>query len=80
MLHTKDCGRAIFERFISMEDRHLQMLLAATGDYAGGIDGAFGPVLVDRNLAEVADLVRIRNSLLLVPPVQLEELVAGFVE
>ncbi len=26
-----------------MEDRHLQMLLAATGDYAGGIDGAFGP-------------------------------------
>ena len=30
-----------------MEDRHLQMLLAATGDYAGGIDGAFGPLSND---------------------------------
>lgn len=27
-----------------MQDRHLQMLLAATGDYSGGIDGAFGPL------------------------------------
>ena len=27
-----------------METRHLQMLMAATGDYAGGIDGAFGPI------------------------------------
>lgn len=26
-----------------MELRHLQMLLAATGDYVGGIDGIFGP-------------------------------------
>ena len=26
-----------------MELRHLQMLLAATGDYAGGIDGIYGP-------------------------------------
>ncbi len=26
-----------------METRHLQMLLASTGDYDGGIDGAFGP-------------------------------------
>lgn len=27
-----------------METRHLQMLLASTGDYDGGIDGAYGPV------------------------------------
>lgn len=27
-----------------MEDRHLQMLLAATKDYTGGIDGQFGPL------------------------------------
>ena len=27
-----------------MQERHLQMLMAATGDYGGGIDGAFGPV------------------------------------
>ena len=27
-----------------MQERHLQMLMAATGDYAGGIDGAFGPM------------------------------------
>ncbi|MEW9918382.1 M15 family metallopeptidase [Marimonas sp. MJW-29] len=27
-----------------MLERHIQMLMAATGDYAGGIDGAFGPV------------------------------------
>ena len=27
-----------------MQIRHLQMLMAATGDYAGGIDGAFGPI------------------------------------
>lgn len=27
-----------------MEHRHLQMLLAATGDYTGGIDGILGPI------------------------------------
>lgn len=26
-----------------MEDRHLQMVMAATGDYSGGIDGILGP-------------------------------------
>ena len=34
-----------------MEDRHIQMLLAATGDYAGGIDGAFGPISTTAMLA-----------------------------
>ena len=34
-----------------MEDRHLQMLLAATSDYPGGIDGAFGPMSTDAMLA-----------------------------
>ncbi|NNE50804.1 MAG: M15 family metallopeptidase [Sulfitobacter sp.] len=27
-----------------MQERHLQMLMAATGDYTGGIDGVFGPL------------------------------------
>ncbi|MEO0937857.1 MAG: M15 family metallopeptidase [Pseudomonadota bacterium] len=27
-----------------MDPRHLQMLMAATGDYSGGIDGAIGPL------------------------------------
>ena len=40
-----------------MEDRHLQMLLAATQDYLGGIDGAFGPMSTDAMLA-----VEIRHS------------------